>query len=213
MRHNKQITPLNSTFVVPEGLPDRSDLSHVYDRAESRQINNTHSDMDRFSNDRDCVDMQPAAINQALVALLLTVPIIATFLAALFNYRGSSAYAHGVDSLFPLLSFFVSALCLGAWAISIRFLAKHFSKHNARLSALILIYLFYVSPMLSIVYGTSLYDKLGIITTIVFWAMFNRLAILYIVWASNRDTKTFAKRIFITMLPACGLVVGAILSH
>lgn len=153
----------------------------------------------------------PVKIDQTLVSILLTIPLVATYWAADFIYRGADANIEKPDPFFPLLGLFASAVCVLSWVVSLWALKKRFDTYTLGLGVFIVVYSFYLLPALEIVYGGGMHERLGMLLTIALWLIFNYLAVLYIIWAFNRGVKSSVNRFTVLALPVMILVVLAIL--
>lgn len=201
MRHTKVIQPTDSSKVNASSLPDRTDLSKLY--------LSTKNSSQQKTTDNDAVTPNPIVINRLLVSFLLSVPFIATYLAAIYIYQGTEASIVNPDPLFPLLRFFVSGLWLLSCVVSIRILVKRFYNYNTPLSGFIIIYLFFAMPMIKITHDLFPVDIIGIATTIIVWLIANYLTVLYITWSFNQSNKSSASKIATIAFPVAVLVIFA----
>lgn len=205
MKHTKVVTSTDPSLTPSETLPDRSRLAELYTR-QTPPTQATPSPAPEPNADTAAI-----TISQTLVSVLLTIPLLTTYFAATFIYNGTEATMTAPDPLFPLLKFFVSAICVLSWIVSFRMLRNRFVNYAIRLSLFLIIYLFYLFPALEIVYGGPLGAHLGIFTTIILWLTFTRLAVLYIIWSLNKRTKASSHGTGALVLPIVALGICAVL--
>ncbi|HEU5122401.1 MAG TPA: hypothetical protein VFT59_06180 [Candidatus Saccharimonadales bacterium] len=210
MKHTKTVESANPSLKSSEGIPDRSELSKLYKLpTDKRKLTPTHQSLS--DNDpRVTRDVAPSRLNLSFVTLWLTVPIAATYLTVLFVYQSAEMHLKQPDPLYPLIRFFVSAVCVSSWIIALRMLLRQFDKAGIRFSNYLLVYLFYLLPALDIVYGSSLHTLMGVLLTIIGWVIFNFLVTFYLIWTSNLQVSATTK-VSVIALPVIILVTFATL--
>lgn len=83
MKHTKMIQPTDYSELPANTLPDRSNLSKLYVSAKDDRLRQEKSTTDTDSEEGDS-EANVTIINRTLVSLLLTIPLMATYLAAIY---------------------------------------------------------------------------------------------------------------------------------
>jgi hypothetical protein len=209
MKHTKIIQPDHQSELPTSTLPDRSNLSKLY----ISSLSNNPTQEAQSVNLNSKIDSRPtdSTINRAFVSFLLTIPLAATYLAAVYIYNGADANIEKPNPLFPLLSFFVSGLWLLSCVIALRILAKQFYDSSMSSSTFIIIYLFFALPLIKLTYDLYPINFIGIVSTIGTWFIANYSIALYMTWSLNRSRKSSFNKIGIIMLPVFVLVILSII--
>lgn len=212
MNHTKDIRPISTDDVPISSLPDRSNLSNLYVSAKNgRPTQPRHGESIALAKERIDEEVGRLIIDQSITSFLLTTPSVVTYLAAIYIYAGADTSTHTPDPLFPLFSFFVSAICVITWIISFRMLWKRFENYDMHLGMFIVIYLFYFLPLLKLTYNLFPVNWTGMVTTIILWLVANRLIIWYMVWVLNKSTPSVITKSLVIGWPIVALVIFATL--
>lgn len=206
MKHNKIITPEDSSL-VPDTLPDRTNLSELYGTSKDKLgvTVSEHADTDQYGDKSSSV--VPITLSaQMLLGLLVTIPAGATYLTVMFIYQGAATG----DPLFPLLRFFVSAAWLITCLVSARAIRTYFYAYDLSFSTFIPIYLFYFLPVLSMSYDLFAADILGLIATIAVWFTANCLIVPYMLWSLRRAAPSLVNKFALITLPIVVLIISAV---
>lgn len=209
MQHKKIIQPTNPSENPPDVLPDRSNLSKLYVSSNQNKNNPPVSTAEPTPSGGEVLNYN--SLNRALVGLLLVIPIVATYLAAVFIYHGADANIANPDPLFPVQSFFVSALWLFFSVVSLRFLLRHFNDRSVPMSGFVIIYLFYILPIIKITYNLFPTNLVGIIMTTALWLIANWLIVFYLSWALGRNSTSSLSRFITLALPFIVLATFAVI--
>jgi hypothetical protein len=203
MTHKINIQPTDPTL-TPPSAPDRSHLSNLYVRSATvttQELVATQEE-NALSKQADFISMRVGR-----VALLLALPVIATFLNGQYVLVGQKSLDMITRSYFPLISFSLTAGMLLVWIICMKKLITEFRRYDFSLSIFLVIYLFYALPLVNLIFITSPRSWLALSLLLGMYGAVSYLAILYMSRIISSDRSMEARLLWLA-LPVVVLAVA-----
>jgi hypothetical protein len=186
MTHKINIQPTDTTLTPPPA-PDRSHLSNLYVRSAAVTTQELAATQEAavFGKQVGFIDMRVGR-----VTLLLTLPVIATFLNAEYVLVGQKGLDIVARSYFPLISFSLTAGMLLVWIICMKKLISEFRNYDFSLSMFLVAYLFYALPLVNLIFIMSPKGWLALSLCLGTYGVASCLVVTYMsrILRSNRST-------------------------